>query len=74
MDISDRQVPMPDEEPRASDKFRAFLGGELILGGLIVITIGEGMQCTLDGRVVNILEVVYDPSSGEIDEIYLAEV
>ena len=74
MDISDRQVPMPEEQPRASEKFRAYLGGELIRGGLIAITVGEGMVCTLDGRVVNILEMVHDPSSGEIDEIYLAEV
>ena len=57
---------MPDEQPRASEKFRAFLGGELILGGLIMITTGprDGMLCTLGGKVVKILEVVYDPSSG----------
>ena len=78
MDISDRQVLMvPDEQPRASEKFRAFLGGELILaGGKLTITNSprDGMLCTLDGRVMKLLEVVYDEASGEIDEIYLEEV
>ena len=32
------------------------------------------MLCTLDGRVMKLLEVVYDEASGEIDEIYLEEV
>ncbi len=67
---------MPDEQPRASEKFRAFLDGELILGGIINITVGprDGLLCTVGGKVVKILKVVSDQSSGEIDEIYLEEV
>jgi len=67
---------MPDEQPRASEKFRAFLDGELILGGIIKITAGprDGMLCTVGGKVVKILKGVSDQSSGEIDEIYLEEV
>ena len=67
---------MPDEQPRASEKFRAFLEGEEILKGALTITVGprDGTLCTLDGKAMRILEVVYDQSSGEIDEIYLEEV
>ena len=67
---------MPEEQPRASEKFRFFLDGEEILGGLITITVGpvDGMLCTLGGKVMEILDVVYDPSSGEIDEFHLVEV
>ncbi len=66
---------MPDEQFRASEKVRVFLDGELIRGGLIIITINprEGVLCTLGGKVMKILEVVYDPSSGEADKVYLAE-
>ena len=32
------------------------------------------MLCTLGGKAMTILEVVYDVASGEIDEIYLEEV
>ena len=68
---------MPDEQPRASETFRAFLGGEEIVRGCkltITNSLRDGMLCTLDGKVVTLLEVVYDEASGEIDEIYLAEV
>ena len=68
---------MPDEQPRASEKFRAFLDGEeFVSGGELTITTGprEGRLCTLDGKVVKILKVVYDQTSGEIDEIHLEKV
>ena len=32
------------------------------------------MLCTLDGKVVKPVKVVYNEDSGEIDEIYLEEV
>ena len=51
-----------------------FLDGEEILGAEIIIAAGpDGMLCTLNGKVVKILEMVHNPS-GEIEEIYLAEV
>jgi len=67
---------MPDEQPRPSEKFRAFLDGEEILEGKLTITSSQrdGTLCTLDGKALRILEVVYDEASGEIDEIYLEEV
>ena len=65
---------MPDEEPRASEKLRVFLNGEEFRGGIVTITVGpDGMLCTADGKVVKILEMVHDPSSGEINQLYLAE-
>ena len=65
---------MPEEQPRASEKFRVFLDGEEILWAKIIIAAGpDGMLCTLGGKVVKILEMVHNPS-GEIDELYLAEV
>ena len=67
---------MPDEQPRASEKFRAFLDGEQIPEGNLTIVSSprDGMLCTLGGKVVKILEVMYDEASGEIDEMHLEEV
>ena len=67
---------MPDEQPRASKNFRAFLHGERVSRGSLTISVcpRDGMLCTLGGKVVKILEVVYDEASGEIDEIHLEEV
>ena len=67
---------MPDEQPRASKNFRAFLEGEHVPEGSLTIVSSprDGMLCTLGGKVVKILEVVYDESSGEIDEMHLEEV
>ena len=67
---------MPDEQPRASKKFRAFLDGEHVLKGNLTITVDprDGILCTLDGKVVKPVKVVYNQFSGEIDEIYLEEV
>ena len=73
---------MPDEQSRtskkfhASEKFRAFLHGERVTEGDLTITITprDGLLCTLGGKVVSILAVLYDQSSGEIDEMHLEEV
>ena len=67
---------MPDEQPRASNKVRAFLDGEEVLEGKLTTTFSprDGTLCTLDGKAVRILEVVYDEASGEIDEMHLEEV
>ena len=67
---------MPDERLRTSEKFRAFLDGEEVAKGDLTVTVSprDGMFCTLDGKAVRILEVVYDQASGEIDEIRLEEV
>ena len=73
---------MPDEQLRASKKFRAsknfrtFLDGEKVARGSLTISVcpRDGMLCTLGGKVVNILAVLYNETSGEIDEIYLEEV
>ena len=69
-------IPMPDEQPRASEKFRVFLDGEEILEGALTVTYTprDGTLCTLDGKAMRILEVLSDEASGEIDEIYLEEV
>ena len=65
---------MPDEQPRASEKFRVFLDRKEVVGVLETDDLSDGTLCTLDGRPVKIIEVVYDLTSGEIDEIYLEEV
>ena len=67
---------MPDEQPRASKNYRVLLDGEQIPEGNlnIVSSPRDGMLCTLGGKVVKIREVVYDESSGEIDEMHLEEV
>ena len=73
---------MPDEQLRASKKFhasknfRAFLDGERVFERTLTITVDprDGMLCTLDGKVVKILSLLYNQASGEIDEIYLEEV
>ena len=64
---------MTDEQPKDSEKFRVFLDGDWIPKGDLTITFGPrvGMFCTLDGQDVKILEVLCDPSSGEIQEIHL---
>ena len=51
--------PMPDKQPRASEKFRAFLDGE-VSWSTITITEGprDGILCTLGGKVVKVLKVV----------------
>ena len=66
---------MPDEQPRASEK-RVFLDGERILGGDLTITATprDGTLCTLDGKPVKPVAVVYNEASGEINEIHLEEV
>ena len=50
---------MPDKQPRASEKFRAFLDGE-VSWSTITITEGprDGILCTLGGKVVKVLKVV----------------
>ncbi len=67
---------MPDEQPRASQNFRAYLDGERIPEGDLTITVSprDGMLCTLDGKVVKPVALKYNETSGEIDEIYLEEV
>ena len=67
---------MPDEQLRASKKFRAFLNGKEIAGGRLTMTVSqtEGALCTLGGKPVRIVEMVYDLISGQIDEIHLEEV
>ena len=67
---------MPDEQPRASKNFRAFLDGERVPRGSLTITASprDGMLCTLDGKVVKPVAVVYNEDSGEIDEMHLEEV
>ncbi len=68
---------MPEELPRASKKFRAFLDGkEVAGGGWLTMTVSqrEGALCTLGGKSVRIVEMVYDLTSGEIDEMHLEEV
>ncbi len=64
---------MPDEQPRASQKFRAFLDGEQIPEGNLTIVSSprDGMLCTLDGKVVKPVAVVHNEDSGEIYEIHL---
>ena len=66
-------LPMPDEQPRP---FRVFIDGKPISLGDLTITASprDGMFCTLDGKAVRILELMYDEASGEIDEIHLEEV
>ncbi len=67
---------MPDEQPRASQNFRAYLDGERIPEGDLTITVSprDGMLCTLGGKAMKVLEVVYNLGSGEIDEMHLEEV
>ena len=67
---------MPDEQIKVSEKFRCFLDGRRILRGEVTITVDprDGVLFTLSGKVVKLLEVVYDEASGEIDKIYLEEV
>ena len=67
---------MPDEKSRVSKNCRVFLDGERASEGSLTLTVGptDGMLCTLDGRPVKIIEVVYDLTSGEVDEIHLEEV
>ena len=73
---------MPDEQPRAfkkfraSKNFRAFLDGERIFERTLTITVDprDGILCTLDGKVVKPVGVVYNEASGEIDELHLEEV
>ena len=66
---------MPGERPRASEKFRVFLDGKEVVGGMLTTDgLSDGTLCTLDGKPVRISEVVYDLTSGEIDEIHLEEV
>ena len=65
---------MPDEQPRASEKFCVFLDGKEVVGNLTTDGLSDGTLCTLDGKPVRISEVVYDLTSGEIDEIHLEEV
>ncbi len=63
---------MPDEQPRVSEKLRVFLEGKPIWGKLTITdSPRDGMLFTLDGKVVKLVTVVYNNSSGEIDEIYL---
>ena len=64
------------EQPRASKKFRAFLDGKEVAGGRLTMTVSqrEGALCTLGGKPVRIVEMVYDLTSGLIDEIHLEEV
>ena len=72
-----KRYAMPDEQPRVSEKFRVFLDGEeIVSGGELTITdaLRDGMLCALDGKLVKLLAVVYDQSSGEIDEIHVEEV
>ena len=63
-------------EPQPSKDFRAFLDGVEVPKGNLTITASprNGMLCTLDGKVVKPVAVVYNEESGEIDEIYLEEV
>ena len=74
--FNSRPPHMPDEKSRVSKNCRVFLDGERASEGSLTITVGptDGMLCTLDGKVVSILSVVYNEDSGEIDEIYLEEV
>ena len=66
---------MPDEQPRVSEKLRIFIDGEPSWGKLTVTdSPRDGMLCTVDGKVMKFVAVVYNDSSGEIDEIYLEEV
>lgn len=66
---------MPDEQPRISEKLRAYLNGKVSWGKLTITdSPRDGMLCTLDGEVVKLVAVVCDDSSGEIDEIYLERV
>ena len=64
---------MPDEEHRVSEKFRAFLDKE-VAGGRLTMILRDGTLCTLDGKPVRVVEVMYDLSSGEIDEMHLEKV
>ena len=63
-------------EPRPSKTFRAFLDGVQIPQGNLTIVASprDGVLCTLDGKVVKPVAVMYNETSGEIDEIYLEEV
>ncbi len=67
---------MPDEQPRPSKNCRVFLDGEHVPKGNLTISVSprDGMLCTLDGKVVKPVAVVYNEDSDEIDEIYLEEV
>ena len=67
---------MPDKHPRVSEKFRAFLDGEQVAKGELTVTVSprDGMLCTLDGKVVKPVKVVYNQFSGEIEEMHLEEV
>ena len=64
------------EQIKVSEKFRGFLDGRRILKGELTITVDprDGVLFTLTGKVVKLVEVVYNEASGEIDEIYLEEV
>ena len=70
------KVPMPDEQPRASKNYRVLLDGEEVTKGELTLTVRprDGMLCTLDGKVVKPVKLVYDETSGEIVEIHLEEV
>ena len=67
---------MPHEQPRVSKNFRAFLDGEQVSGGKLTMTVSqrEGALCTLCGKPVRIVKMVYDLTSGAVDEIHLEEV
>ena len=67
---------MPDEQISFSEKFRGFLDGKRILKGELTVTADprDGVLFTLSGKVVKLVEVVFDEASGEIDEIHLEEV
>ena len=66
---------MPDEKSRAPERFRIFLDGEEILEGDLILTISprDGMLCTLNGKMVRPVALVYDEASGEIGEIHLED-
>jgi hypothetical protein len=54
---------------------RLYLDGEQVTGKFTMSSDDrEGTLCTLDGKVVRLLTLVMDESSGEIKEIHLAEV
>ena len=66
---------MPEQQPRASENFRVFLDGKEVVGGMLTTAgLREGTSCALDGKPVRISEVVYDLTSGQIDEMHLEGV
>ncbi len=67
---------MPDDEHQPLREFRIFLDGEEILEGDLILTISprDGMLCTLNGKMMRPVALVYDEASGEIGEVHLEEV